>query len=219
MSAGSGTSASSAVATDRLRLAPWVVPGLRAVVALAVGFAITFTPAHSATFGLVAFGLFAVAGGAVVAAGAFGDRAERRSRGLFALQGILTVVAGVAALVLPEGGVRYLVWVVSAWAIVTGALELVSGIRARGRAGAARDWMIIGGLTLILAIAFLIVPPDYTQSLGGIERVTGHLTASVVLVGMFGAWAIVAGVLLGIAAVSARSPRTAGESASGKATS
>ena len=207
MSAGSDTSASTAAATRPTGLAAWVVPALRAIVALIVGFAITFTPAHSATFGLVAFGLFAVVEGAIVGAGAFGDRTERRSRGLFVVQGILTVVAGIAALVLPEGGVHYFVWVVSAWAVVSGALELVSGIRARGRIAGARDWMILGALTLILAIAFLVVPPDYSQTLGGIEQIKGELTASVVLVGMFGAWAIVAGVLLGIAAVSARSPR------------
>lgn len=219
MSAGSGASAGAATATGSPGLAAWVVPALRAFVALVVGFAITFTPAHSAAFGLVAFGLFAVVEGAVIAAGAFGDRSERRSRGLFVLQGALTVVAGVAALVLPAGGVHYLVWVVSAWAIVTGALEVVSGIRARSRTPAARDWMILGGLTLILAIAFLVVPPDYTQPLGGIEQVTGQLTASVVLVGMFGAWAIVAGVLLAIAAVSARGPGPSSEATSGEATS
>ena len=209
MSAGSGTSASTAAATRPAGLAAWVVPALRAVVALIVGFAITFTPAHSATFGLVAFGLFAVVEGAIVGAGALGDRAERRARGLFVVQGTLTVIAGIAALVLPEGGVHYFVWVVSAWAVVTGALELVSGIRARGRVGSGRDWMILGGLTLVLAIGFLLVPPDYSQTLGGIEQIKGELTASVVLVGMFGAWAIVAGVLLGIAAVSARGPRPA----------
>ena len=212
MSAGSRTSAGSAVARGRTGLAPWVVPASRAAVALIIGFAITFTSGHSATFGLVAFGLFAVVEGAIVAAGALGDSTERRSRGLFIVQGILTVIAGVAALVLPEGGVHYLVWVVSAWAVVTGALELVSGIRARGRIPAARDWMILGALTLILAIAVLVVPPDYNQTLGGIEQIKGQLTASVELVGIFGAWAIVAGVLLGIAAVSARSPRPKSES-------
>ena len=209
MSAGSGTSAVTAAAARSTGLAAWVVPALRALVALIVGFAITFTPAHSASFGLVSFGLFAVVAGAIVVAGAFGDRTERRSRGLFVAQGTLTVIAGIAALVLPEGGIHYFVWIVSAWAIVTGALELVSGIRARGRAAAARDWMVVGGLTLILAVAFLVVPPDYHQQLGGIEQIKGELTASVVLVGMFGAWAIIAGVLLGISAVSARSPRPA----------
>lgn len=185
-------------------MAGWVVPALRALVALIVGFAITFTPAHSAVFGLIAFGLFAVVEGAVLLAGSLGTRGDRPSRGLFVAQGTVTVLAGVAALVLPEGGVHYLVYIVSAWAIVTGALELVSGIRARRRLPVARDWMILGGLTLLLAIGVLIVPPDYTQTLGGIEQIKGQLTASVVLVGMFGAWAIVAGVLLGIAAVSAR---------------
>lgn len=218
MSAGSGTSAVTAVAA-RPGFAAWLIPALRAVVALAVGFAITFTPAHSAAFGLVSFGLFAVVAGAIVTAGAFGDRTERRSRGLFVFQGILTVIAGIAALALPEGGVHYFVWVVSAWAVVTGALELVSGIRARARIAAARDWIILGGLTLILAIVFLVVPPDYRQSLGGIEQIKGQLTASVVLVGMFGAWAIIAGVLLGIAGVSAASPRSTARSASSGAAS
>ncbi|MDP9026127.1 MAG: DUF308 domain-containing protein [Actinomycetota bacterium] len=190
-------------------MSAWVAPALRAIVALAVGFAITFTPAHSAAFGLVAFGSFAVVAGAVLLAGSFGSRGDASSRGLFLTQGVVTVLAGIAALVLPEGGVHYLVFVVSAWAIVTGALELVSGIRARTRLPAARDWMILGGLTLLLAIGFLVVPPDYTQTLGGIEQIKGQLTASVVLVGMFGAWAIVAGVLLGISAVSARGARAA----------
>jgi len=219
VSAGSGTSATVQAAGGRSAWAAWLVPALRALVALVAGLAVTFTSGHSAAFGLVVFGLFAVVEGAVVTAGAFGDRSERSSRGLFALQGVLTVAAGIAALALPEGGVHYLVWVVSAWAVVTGALELVSGIRARGRVAAARDWMVIGGLTLILAAALLVVPPDYTQTLGGIEQVKGQLTASVVLVGIFGGWAIIAGVLLGIASVSARGPRQPAAATAGKAES
>ena len=190
-------------------MSAWVLPALRAIVALVVGFAITFTPAHSATFGLIAFGLYAVVAGAILLAGSFGHRSDPASRGLFVAQGVVTVLAGIAAIVLPDGGVHYLVFVVSAWAIVTGALELVSGIRARTRLAAARDWIILGGLTLVLAIGFLVVPPDYSQNLGGIEQIKGQLTASVILVGMFGAWAVVTGVLLGISAVSARGVRSA----------
>jgi uncharacterized membrane protein HdeD (DUF308 family) len=205
VSAGSDTSATS--------LRGWIIPALRAVVALVVGFAITFTPAHSAEFGLIAFGCFAVVAGAILLAGSFGPAwvtgGDLASRGLFTVQGVVTVLAGIAALALPAGGTNYFVFVVSAWAIVSGALELVSGIRARTRLPGARDWMFIGGLTLLLAIGFLVVPPGYNQTLGGIEQIKGQLTASVVLVGMFGAWAIVAGVLLGIAAVSSRDRRPA----------
>lgn len=78
--------------------------------------------------------------------------------------------------------------------------------------------MLLGGLTLALAVVLLVVPPDYSQPLGGIEQIKGHLTASVVLVGLFGAWAIVSGVLLGISAVSARGPRILPDRVSGAAT-
>ncbi|MFC5502240.1 HdeD family acid-resistance protein [Lysinimonas soli] len=210
MSAGRGTPAAPAVVAGG-GLAAWVVPALRAAAALVVGLAITFTAAHSAAFGLIAFGLYAVVAGAVLLAGSVGGRSERRSRSPLLAQGIVTVLAGVAALAVPTGGAYFFVWVVSAWAIITGALELVGGIRARGRLASARDAMILGVLTLALGIAFLVVPPDYRQSLGGIEKVTGTLTASVVLVGIFGAWAIVTGVLLGIGAVSARGPRNSNQ--------
>ncbi len=44
----------------------WIVALLRAVPALALGLVITFSSDHSATFGLVAFGVFALVTGAVV---------------------------------------------------------------------------------------------------------------------------------------------------------
>ena len=198
-------------ATGIGRSGQWIVPAARAVVALAVGFAITFTPGHSATFGLVSFGLFALVAGAVLVAGSVGSRGDRTARGPFLAQGVVTLLAGIAAVVLPEGGVHYYVFIVSLWAVLCGALELVNGLRARRRLAAARDWILLGGLTLALAVVFLVVPPDYSQPLGGIEQIKGQLTASVVLVGLFGAWAIVSGVLLGISAVSARGPRTVPE--------
>jgi uncharacterized membrane protein HdeD (DUF308 family) len=193
------------------RAGQWLVPAVRALVALAVGFAITFTPGHSATFGLVAFGVFGLVAGAVLVAGSLGVRGDPATRGPFLAQGVVTLLAGVAAVVLPTGGVHYYVFVVSAWAILSGGLELVSGLRARRRLAAARDWILLGALTLVLAVVFLIVPPDYNQPLGGIEQIKGQLTASVVLVGLFGAWAIVSGVLLGISAVSARGVRMPAE--------
>jgi uncharacterized membrane protein HdeD (DUF308 family) len=174
----------------------------RALFALALGLAITFTSGHTAAFGLVAFGVYALASGALILAGTFGRRAAAEARTAFRASGIVSVVAGVAALVLPSGGIGYLVWLLSGWAIVTGALELVSGIRARHRIPGWSDWIIVGSLTVLLGIVVLATPPDIADYFSGDKGVEGLLTSSIILVGMLGAWAVITGVLQAIAAAS-----------------
>jgi len=197
----------------------WILPAGRALLALALGLAITFTAGHTTTFGLLAFGAFAVVSGLLLAAGSFGPRAEPISRASFRAQGVVTIVAGIAALVLPGAGIGYLVWVLSGWAIVTGALELVSGIRARGRAAAWTDWVTVGGLTVLLGAVVLVIPPDISDTFHGDKGVEGMLTSPIIVVGLLGAWGIVTGVLLAISAASpkqaaARSAAAAKEKAS-----
>ncbi len=211
-------SAAPAVVPRRSPIAPWSLTAVRAAAALVLGLAITFTGGHSAGFGLVAFGAFGVVAGAVLLVGAL-LALRRPVRGTFLVQAVVTLGLAVVALVVvaaaPAGGeVVALVAIVSAFGIVTGALELVAGLRARGRDRSARDWVLGGALTVLLGLAFLVVPPGYTQTLGGIQNITGTLTASVVLVGLLGAWGIVVGVLQAISAVSLRGG--AGEPAAGE---
>jgi uncharacterized membrane protein HdeD (DUF308 family) len=198
-------------------LAPWILVAGRAALGLALGLAITFTGGHTATFGLIAFGVFAVLSGLLLLAGSLGPRAASEARTSSRAQGVVSVVAGVAALVVPAGGIGYLVWVLSGWAIVTGALELVSGIRARHRAAAWSDWVAVGGLTVLLGVIALVIPPDIADSFSGDKGVEGLLTSPIIIVGVLGAWGIVTGVLQAIAAASpsrARTGATAARSAS-----
>jgi uncharacterized membrane protein HdeD (DUF308 family) len=187
----------------------WVAPLARALPALVLGLVITFSQDHSARLGLTGFGVFAVVTASVLLAS--GLRADRSVRGLVLLQGIVTAVAGIAALVLPSGGLGYFVPVVSAWAIVTGALEAVNGIRFRRARAAARDWLFTGVLTAMLGLVFLLVPQDYADSYAVADTadgtVSGVVTADILLVGILGAWAIILGVQLAIAAFSLRAPR------------
>jgi uncharacterized membrane protein HdeD (DUF308 family) len=183
----------------------WPVPVLRAVPAAGIAMVITFSPNHSAGFGLLLFGVFALVDGAVLAWGSAsrlpGDDRSRRSG---CLQAALSVVAGVAAIACSGLGLGLpaLIAVVVCAALLTGALELSQGLRARGRSPFARDWTTVGGLTLLLAVAFLVTPPDYSQQLGGVERVTGTLDASIVLVGLLGAYLAIAAVFHLIAGLS-----------------
>ena len=181
----------------------WPVPLLRAVPALAMGVIITFSPDHSARIGLIVFGAATLVAGLVLALGAATRlSSDPSSRTMQLVQGVAGLLAGIAALVFSSGGLTVLVAVVLAWAFVTGALELVTGLRRRGRSPLARDWTTVGALTLALALAFVLVPPDYARELGGIERIEGVLTSSTVLVGLLGAYGALVGVFLVIAGLS-----------------
>lgn len=180
----------------------WILSAGRAFLALALGLVTTFTAGHTSAFGLIAFGVFAVASGLWIAAGSFGPTSDPVTRTAFRAQAVVTVIAGIAALVLPGAGTGYLIWILSGWAIVTGALELVSGVRARRRATAWMDRLTVGALTLLLGAVVLVIPPDIADRFTGDKGVEGMLTSPIIVVGVLGGWGIVTGVLLAISAAS-----------------
>jgi uncharacterized membrane protein HdeD (DUF308 family) len=162
----------------------WIVALARAVVALAAAAFITFSADHSAELGLLVFGSCALVSGLVTAVGAF-TVADRVLRNVILVQGVFGVAGGILALVLHSSGLGVLLYTVSVWAALTGFAELYCGIRARGRAAMSRDWLIVGGLTAVLALVYLVIPAD-----------------PVLAVGLFGAYAVVVGVYQAIGAFS-----------------
>ncbi len=184
----------------------WIAPLLRAVPAIALAVVVTFSADHSATLGLVTFGAFAAASGAVIVVFALRQEAGL-ARNLQLVQGALGVVAGAAALAVTGGGLSYLVFLVSTWAVATGFIELYLGLRARRSTSAdtkaiSRDLIFAGALTVVLAIIVLVLPPDFSQPFTGPDGVARDLTASVIIVGLLGAYWAVLGVFLVIAALS-----------------
>lgn len=182
----------------------WIPQLIRGVLALALGILVTLTLDHAPVFGLVTFGVFAVLAGGALLVGAIRGGYGGRMAASFTAQGALTVAAGVVALALSSAGMTAYALIVGSWALTAGILELVSGIVSRGRSSFARDWVITGVLTIALAAVAFLVPPDFVQAFSGDRGAAGVLTASVILVGVVGAWAILVGVLQVISAVSAR---------------
>ncbi|MET1016703.1 MAG: DUF308 domain-containing protein [Leifsonia flava] len=175
----------------------WIVPVVRAVLAFLPAIAITFIPDHSADFGLLVFGCWALVSGVVLGALAL-RTLSGLARTLFVVNGIVSAVAGLLALSFQGAGLPLYLYLVSVWAAITGFVELYAGIRERARstraAGArrsdarpsvARDWITGGALTAIFAIAYLLLPPN-----------------AVVSVGLFGAYLVILGVYLAIAGFS-----------------
>ncbi|MFE6964968.1 HdeD family acid-resistance protein [Agromyces sp. NPDC057679] len=162
----------------------WVVPVVRGLLAVVPAVVITFSPNHSPELGLLVFGIWAVVSGLVVGALSLRLLVGRGIRSLFAINAVVTVVAGLLALSVP-GGLPFLLYLVSVWAAVTGFVELYAGLRSRGRTSAARDWIAVGAFTAILAVVFLLLPPD-----------------AVTAVGLLGGYLVILGVFLVIGGLS-----------------
>jgi hypothetical protein len=212
--------------SSRIASAYWPVPLVRAVVAAVVALVTTFSLDHSSMLGLLVFGVFAL--GAGVLGGVFGAARlddDRVSRRFFLGQAAVSGLAAIAALafaILAPSPPAY-VYLVVAWALLSGLLELVAGVLGRANTPLARDWMTVGGLTVLLAIVFLAVPPDFTTNYSGAQGVSGTMTTSIMAVGLFGAYAAIVAAYLAIGAVTLRGERNrqnAGDaSASGRVSS
>ncbi len=206
-SSGSRPALSGADAAQRA--AYWPMPIARAVPAAALAIVITFSADHSAQFGLTAFGVYGVAAGLVLGVVAWLRLADARVRPYFLTQAAVTLIAGIVALSVRAGHtsaseVRFLFLLLTIFAAVTGFLELYSGMRSRRRFVASGDWIAVGALTVLAALAFLLIPPDYRQNYSGPDHVKRVLDASVVAVGALGAWAAITTVFLVIAGLSAK---------------
>lgn len=181
----------------------WLVPVARAAVAAVAAFVITFSQDHSASLGLTVFGGFAVLTALALLAGSSSLGADRVAQHTFVAQALLTLAAGVVSLAMAASrSLPAFFAIVLTWALLTGALELYNGFRLRGRSPLSRDWVTVGLATVLLAVAFLVVPQGLDQQFTGPDGVERSLTASIVTVGIFGAYAAIVAVLLVIGGFS-----------------
>ncbi|HWL01440.1 MAG TPA: hypothetical protein VNQ52_03600 [Microbacteriaceae bacterium] len=208
---------------SRATVVRWPVPIALAIPALAATIVITFTPGHTVWFGFAVFAGFALltAGASGVGIALLPSGAARA--GAIA-KTVVAALAGVVALVLlgfsivtpaiGSVGDTVDVWAARALALsltIAGtlaafaAIDLIVGIRQRGADRFARDWITNGIVAGLAAIAIVAVPPTFYQGFSFTEKtgelISGAVTSSTMVIGLFGAAAAILGILLAIAGV------------------
>jgi uncharacterized membrane protein HdeD (DUF308 family) len=77
---------------------------------------------------------------------------------LIILQGVLGVIIGIAAFIWPGITAVALLYLIGAWAVITGIIEIVAGINMRKEIR-GEGWMIASGvLSVILGILLMLWP-------------------------------------------------------------
>jgi uncharacterized membrane protein HdeD (DUF308 family) len=167
----------------------WWTLAIRGVLAVLFGLAALLLPGITLVALVLLFGAYALADGIIaLIAGARGLRRHERSWPLL-LEGVLGIAAGVLTVVWPGITALVLVYLIAAWALLTGALEIATAIRLRKII--TGEWLLVlSGVVSILLGVILVVAPG-AGALG--------------LVLWIGAYALVFGVLLLILAFRLRS--------------
>ena len=164
------------------------VLGVRAIIFVAVGLYITFTQSHSAATGLFALAVFGIGLAVANIAATIWDKRSYLSVESLPLT-LISLAAGLFAALIPQTDLTAqalaFVYLVSGWAVVAGAIELYLANRRGFRTRAGKDCLITAVLGLGIGLLFLIAPLDIVSA-----------------VGFFGAYLVICGVHLAIAALT-----------------
>jgi len=172
----------------------WWTVALRGLCALLFGLATIAWPGATLTTLVLLFGIFAIADG-VLALAALVDAPPTKRRWVLALHSVVSILAGVLAFVRPEITALAFVYLLAAWAILTGGATILAAIELHKTIDG--EWLL--GLSGAAAVLFGIGLAVYPQA------------GLLVLLGLIAAYAIITGVLQIMLGLRLRRLRTAQE--------
>ena len=136
----------------------WWALALRGVAAVLFGLIAFLMPGVTLAALVLLFGAYSLIDGvfSIIAGIRAAERHERWWP--FALEGLLSIVVGVIAFLMPAAAAFALLFVIAAWAIITGVLRISAAIRLRKEIRG--EWMLIlnGALSVILGILLFVIP-------------------------------------------------------------
>lgn len=127
----------------------WWLALLIGVLAIVAGIIVILKPSNSLSTLAVVFGIFILIDGIFEIVGAIAGDSE--SRGLLAVIGALSVIAGVLLIRHPLGGVRAVALLLGIWLIAAGVVRLIGAFAYPGD----RIWRII--VALVLGIFGIVI--------------------------------------------------------------
>jgi uncharacterized membrane protein HdeD (DUF308 family) len=167
----------------------WWVVLLRGIAGIFFGLATFFAPGISLAALVLLFGAFAFADGLLAIVSAIRRRGSSDRWWMVLLRGLAGVAVGVVTVIWPNITALALVYLIAAWALVTGGLEIAAAIRLRKVISG--EWLLIlSGLAAVALGIVLVLFPE---------------PGALALVLLIGVYALVSGVLLIVLAFRLRS--------------
>ena len=166
----------------------WWTVALRGFIALLFGIAVFAWPGITLAVLVGLFGFFALIGGFLLLVAAVKQRRTDEPWGLLLLEGLFGIAIGIIVFIWPEITGLFLVYLIAAWAIMSGIFELIAAIQLRRQI--RNEWLLAAAAIASLVFGFLLA----------LWPVAGALA----ILWIIGAYALIFGILFIILAFRLR---------------
>lgn len=133
----------------------WWMIVLRGIAALLFGLIAIFWPGISLDALVILFGAYALADGLIALLGSLRMAAGEPRRGFLSLTGIAGILIGLVSIFWPQATVLLLLYVVAAWALLFGIIEIIGSLRLKKQVGP--DWPLSKGGIILVAFGLLLL--------------------------------------------------------------
>jgi uncharacterized membrane protein HdeD (DUF308 family) len=166
----------------------WWAVALRGVFAIIFALIAFFWPSATLLSFAIFFSAYMLVDGVFGIISGIRAASNNQRWGLLILEGLLNILVGVIAFLMPGLTIVFFVTLMAVWSLVTGILMVVAAFKLNPEYG--RGWLVFGGLVSVLFGVALLVAP---------------LVGAVVLTWWLGAYAMVFGIALVLLAFKLRS--------------
>ncbi len=154
----------------------WWVLVLRGVAAVIFGILAYIWPGLTFTVLVLFFGAYALWDGVFALIGAFRTDSDRRWA--LVVEGLVGIAAGVVAFIWTGAATLAMLYVIAAWALVTGVMEIVAAIRLREEIQGELLLLLGGLLSVVFGVLIVLFP------LAGLVAVTWMIAAYAIIFGI-----------------------------------
>ncbi|MCL4301565.1 MAG: HdeD family acid-resistance protein [Anaerolineae bacterium] len=136
----------------------WWTLALRGLAAVLFGLATFVWPDITLFVLVLMFGAYAFVDGIFALVAAFSDRAGKQRWWVLLLEGLAGIAAGILTFIWPGMTAFVLLYLIAAWAIVTGVFEVMAAIRLRREIEG--EWLLaLGGIASIIFGILMVIWP------------------------------------------------------------
>lgn len=167
----------------------WWLVLIRGILAVLFGVVALVWPGITVWALVVVFGIYAIVDGVVLVYHSIRDRARLDGWGWWLAMGLVSIAAGIVALVWPAATALVVLYIIAFYAILFGVTGIIGALSFRKVPNSGWGWSLVAGvLAVLLGVVLLIFPGSGIIS----------------LIWLLGIYAILFGVLLIVVAFQVR---------------